>query len=266
MTSRKLILAFALLSLAALSIGKASAQTATVGAPTPLTGAEPAKPKKEKPPRGGPKLESVLNKTLRLNGVDGELILARKKDALTIAKLTLSGETLSDASQRCEIQIRGESPIAVHSLGKVDGLLRFDADLPACPFRFDLLAGAVLTPPELSACVFQAANCQANPGGMWGPSSDELQKDAKAIAKERDRAEKTLAAELKALLERYKGKPEATELSGEEEAFAQRREEVCRAYSGEQTIGFCAARMTAARVAMLADRLAALKGKPDDTE
>ena len=67
------------------------------------------------------------------------------------------------------------------SVGRPDGLERFEADVPGLPFAFDVLDGAVLVPAQITACVFKAADCQTSPGGLWGPDATELQKDAATI-------------------------------------------------------------------------------------
>ena len=68
--------------------------------------------------------------------------------AVTIDKLQLAGEGVSDSSQRCVVDIVGETPIEATNVGRPDGLERFEAKVPACPISFDVLDGAVLVPPK----------------------------------------------------------------------------------------------------------------------
>ena len=128
---------------------------------------------------------------------------------LRIDKFSLPGEVISDPSRKCLIDIVGDAPIEAKSLGRPDGLARYEAEIPACPFSFDLLDGAVLVPAQNTACVFQAADCQASPGGLWGPDGASLENDAKSIERQRARADAAAARSLRTLQARLKGRPEA---------------------------------------------------------
>ena len=144
---------------------------------------------------------------------------------------------------------------------------RFQADVPACPFAFDILNGSALVPQQISACVFKAADCQTNPSGLWGPDGGSLEKDAADIAKERAQAEKAMGKLVRAIQDLAENNPDAQDLLRDQSAFAGQRDDACRDYVKESTHGFCAARMTEARTALLQARLEALApqaaGKPE---
>jgi len=250
------------------SIDAANAQLALPGAGDPTVAAlpdasAPAKPKAKPKPKAAleAKIDSVLGKTLKLNGTDGAMVIAKHGDALSVEKLTLKGESTADSGAPCTIDVRGDGPIALKSMGKVEGLAHYSIDFPACPLEFDLLDKATLVPQQSVACVFPAASCQANPGGLWGPGADELQTSAKEIAAKRQKADAVLSASLNALMKRDKGK-NAAKISSDEESFASLRDDICKDYDGEATLGFCGSRVTMARAVNLASQLAPAKTKP----
>jgi hypothetical protein len=79
----------------------------------------------------------------------------------------LAGESVSDPSQRCIVDIVGEKPIEATSEGRPDGLDRYDVDVPACPFTFDVVDGAVLVPSQITACAFKADESRRPVGARW---------------------------------------------------------------------------------------------------
>src|SRR5208283_2620054 len=93
---------------------------------------------------------SIDGKPLLLNGDAGLLQLSGSGQSLQVEKLRLAGESVSDPSQRCIVDIVGEKPIMATGVGRPDGLERFEVDVPACPFAFDVLDGAVLVPSSTS--------------------------------------------------------------------------------------------------------------------
>lgn len=202
-----------------------------------------------------PGAATVIGRTLLLNGANGQLQFSGRPDALRIDRFSMVGEVISDAKQQCRIDVGGGAPIEVKSLGRPDGLLRFSADIPACPFEFDVLDGAVLTPPQLRACVFQAADCQASPSGLWGPSGAALQTTAKPIEHARALAEAAMTANYRALDARLKDRAKADDLARDQARFSSDREDVCRDYSHESAHSFCATRLTEARAAFLKARI-----------
>ena len=205
---------------------------------------------------------AVVGRPLRLNGSQGQLLLSRHGKGLRIDKFSLPGEVISDPSQKCLIDIVGDTPIETKSLGRPDGLARYEAEIPACLFSFDLLDGAVLVPAQSAACVFQAADCQASPSGLWGPDGDNLESAAKSIERQRARADAAAARSLHRLQARLKGRPEADDLARDETDFAARRDDVCRDYEKEAVHGYCASRMAEAHAARLKARIEALERRP----
>jgi hypothetical protein len=202
-------------------------------------------------------LGSIDGRPLMLNGKAGLLQFSGGGETLQVDKLSLAGEGVSDPSQRCVVNIVGEKPIAATSEGRPDGLDRYDVDVPACPFAFDVVERSVLVPAQITACVFKAADCQTSPSGLWGPDGATLEGDAPAIGKRRTESEDAMARALRALEER-KDNPDATRLVREQSGFGGERDDICRDYAKEPAHGFCAATVTAARAALLEARLAAL--------
>ncbi len=199
-----------------------------------------------------------------LNGGAGLLQLSGQGQTLQVDKLSLAGEGVSDASQHCVVNIVGEKPIAATSDGRPDGLERYEVDVPACPFAFDVLDGAVLVPSQITACVFKAADCQTSPSGLWGPDGGSLDADVAAIGKRRTQAENATARALHELEELAKDNADAANLLKEQGGFAGERDDICRDYVKESAHGFCAASVTAAHAALLQARLAALSPEKAD--
>jgi hypothetical protein len=173
---------------------------------------------------------------------------------LQIERFSMLGEVISDPAQQCRIDVVGEAPIAIKNLGHPDGLQRFAADIPACPFEFDVLDGAVLVPRQIQACVFKKADCQANPSGLWGPDAASLVVDAKLKKEARANAEAAMSANYRTLGARLKDQ-RADALVDEQSRFAADREDICRGYLHEASHGFCTIRLTEARAAFLKARI-----------
>ena len=258
------------LGAAALAASGAGAQLALPGAaPAASEGAtaSPAKPKgagagkgaaaaaKSAKPGAAPSVASLAGRPLRLNGKSGQLQISGDDKTLRIDKLQLAGEGVSDPSQRCVVDIVGEKPIQATSVGRPDGLERFEADVPACPFSFDIVDGAALAPSQITACVFKAADCQTSPGGLWGPDGASLVGDAPKFAKERVEAERAMAKVVHAIEDRAKDSPDAADLIRDQNGFAGQRDDICRDYAKESVHGYCALRLTQARTALLEARL-----------
>ena len=90
-------------------------------------------------PGAAPGVAGLAGRPLMLNGKSGLLQISGDDKTVTIDKLRLAGESVSDSSQSCVVDIVGENPIQATSVGRPDGLERFEADVPACPFSFDVL-------------------------------------------------------------------------------------------------------------------------------
>jgi hypothetical protein len=262
------------LGAAALAASGAGAQLALPGAaPAASEGAtaSPAKPKgagagkgaaaaaKSAKPGAAPSVASLAGRPLRLNGKSGQLQISGDDKTLRIDKLQLAGEGVSDPSQRCVVDIVGEKPIQATSVGRPDGLERFEADVPACPVSFDIVDGAALAPSQITACVFKAADCQTSPGGLWGPEGASLAGDAAKFAKERLEADKAMAKALHAIEVRASDSPEAADLVRDQNGFPSQRDDICRDYDKESVHGYCALRLTQARTALLETRLGELE-------
>src|ERR1700677_1115808 len=258
---------------AALGCGVAQAQLALPGAAETSPTDAPAKPahakKAHKPasgklsPLAAPGSESIVGKPLLQNGLAGQLLFSGGDKSLQIDKFTLPGEVVSDPKQKCRIDIVSETPIEAKSEGAPDGLARYSADIPACPLTFDVLDGSVLVPAQTTACVFQAADCQASPSGLWGPEGVSLEKDAKVIAKARRRADASITQTLR-LIQEHDKQASSAAMTREQTDFASQRDEVCRDYASEARHGFCAARITEARAALLRKRAEELQHKGAD--
>jgi hypothetical protein len=258
---------------AALATGGACAQLTLPGAaPAAPEGAKvaPAKPKhrssgasateardagKGVEADAGAGVASLTGRALMLNGKLGLLQISGDDKTITIDKLQLAGEGVSDSSQRCVVDIVGETPIEATNIGRPDGLERFEAKIPACPISFDVLDGAVLVPTQITACVFKAADCQTSPGGLWGPDGASLVGDAAKIVKERAAAEKAMGKTFHTIEDRAEGSPQAADLVRDQNGFAGQRDELCRDYAKESLHGYCGLRVTEARAALLRTRL-----------
>lgn len=243
-----------------------AAQLALPGAAAPpAAAAKPAaKPKKSahaaKPAisraAAPPDIADLAGRPLMQNGSSGLMQISGSGQTVRIDKLKLTGEGVADSSQKCEVDIVGETPIEAVSVGRPAGLERYEASVPACPFAFDVLNGAVVVPAQITACVFKAADCQTSPGGVWGPDAGTL--DAAQIAKRRMAAEKALGKALRDLQARAEDNPDAANLLNDQNAFPGQRDDECRAYVKESSIGFCGAVLTEGRAAFLETKLAEL--------
>jgi hypothetical protein len=239
----------------------AAAQLALPGAvaPNPAGTVEKApglhKRHEAAPTYAPPGAATVTGRALLLNGANGLLQLSARAGALRIDRFTMVGEVISDSTQQCRIDVGGGATIETRSVGRPDGLLRFEADIPACPFEFDVLDGAVLVPAQLQACIFKEADCQASPSGLWGPAGASLATDAKPIEHARARAEAAMVANYRALDARLSDRTKADDLAREQNRFLSDREETCRDYSRETAHNFCATRLTEARAAFLKARM-----------
>src|SRR5271169_6392239 len=269
MTRRFWLLSCGLIA-AALAASEAGAQLMLPGAaPAEPQGAtaSPAKARSAGAARGAgasakgvkpgatPGVASLAGRPLMVNGKSGLLQISGDDKTVTIDKLQLAGESVSDSSQRCVVDIVGEKPIQATNDGRPDGLERFEADVPACPFSFDIVDGAALAPSQITACVFKAADCQTSPGGLWGPDAASLVGDAAKFAKERVEADKAMSKVVHAIGDRAADSPEAADLMRDQNGFAGQRDDICRDYAKESVHGFCALRVTQARTALLETRL-----------
>jgi hypothetical protein len=122
----------------------------------------------------------------------------------------------------------------------------------------DVLSGALRVSTPKGACLFEQADCHADPTGLWGPSGDSFsESQVKSIERERSNLEKSTRAHFRILLNKYKKDKAAAQAAViEQAAFSANRAQTCRDYDREETHGFCALRLTEARDYLLQSRLA----------
>jgi hypothetical protein len=239
----------------------AVAQLALPGAVAPgQAGAVEKVPRAARTPKAAaafapPDVAAVVGRPLLLNGANGGLQFSGGADALRIDRLTMLGEVISNPTQQCRIDVGGGAAIETKPLGRPDGLLRFSVEAPACPFEFDILDGAVLVAPQLQACVFKEADCQASPSGLWGPAGNALGAQTKQLERARSLAEAAMVADYRALSARLSDPAKVNDLARDQSRFSSDREETCRGYSQESAHSFCATRLTEARTAFLRARI-----------
>jgi hypothetical protein len=243
----------------------ATAQVVLPGAaePTPV-GQEQApvrraKPKPKVEPVTAASEDAVIGRPLLLNGVKGKFLIARTGGELR-AQITLAGDKLSAATEACGVDLGGGQPVALRSVGRPEGTLRYEVVAEACPFQIDILDGAVLATAPAGACRFAEVDCKADPRGMWGPPAADLETRVPEIEAQRASADRAVRASFKELLGRVqktKDKVAIRTLAGEQAGFTSNRDMTCRDYAREAVHGFCSARYTQSRAASLASRLGA---------
>ena len=217
-----------------------------------------AQPRKPGPPPGpvassvnAPGEEAIVGRRLHLNGKTGTVEFDYRDKALKVARLVLAGEGISKPAEACEVNVVAAS-LSPRQVGRPEGLLRYEMEVEACPFRFDILDGAVLTSSQAPICEFKAADCKVTPSGLWGPNPGNLVGDQlKAIEKARTTGELATRTNFKALLAQARDKTEVKRIAGEQAAFSSKRETICRDYAMESAHGFCATRLTQAHAASL---------------
>src|SRR4051794_3810741 len=238
-------------------------------APAPLPGSPseeaglpsaPAQPAAPPPPKPvvlkAPTEESVVGRELKLNGGSGSLRLDRAGRELG-AQITLAGRKLSQETETCAVKLGGGAPIPVTSLGRPEGLPRYELQAPACPITFDVLDGAVLVTAPTDACVIQEADCGVEARGLWGPEPASLIPKAKDIEQARGTADKAVRDNYKVLTQRA-GPQGVRPVVAEQASFSSEREPLCRPSLREGAHGFCNTRFTEGRAVALAARLGIL--------
>lgn len=272
-------------ALAALVVGVATPATAQLAlpgavAPTPegtVTSAAP-KPKKKRVSSGemgeargpavmpkAPSEDTILGKSLKLDGAGSAIEFARSGADLQVAKLTLAGDRLSRSGEECRVEVAG-MPLKLTARNSGSGLRRYQIEFPACGFTFDVLDGAILVTNEGKACEIKAADCRADPSGLWGMAETEFDpKKAPDMLGARARVEKTVRGNFRTLYDRNKkDKPVRDFVVREQAGFSSWREEVCRTYTKESEFGYCALRLTEARAIALGAQLASGVKVPEE--
>jgi hypothetical protein len=241
----------------------AQAQMLLPGAPEPTPAGQEqapvrkAKPKPKVEPVRAASEDAVTGRTLLLNGSKGKFVIERTGGGIS-AQVTLAGEKISAPTESCSVDLGAGQALTLQSAGRPEGTLRYDVMAAECPFQIDILDGAILASGPSAACRFQAADCQADPRGMWGPSAADLEQRLPEIEASRASADKAVRASFKELLSRVqktKDKVAIRTLAGEQAGFTSNRDMICRDYSREAAHGFCSARYTEFRAAALSARL-----------
>lgn len=217
-------------------------------APNPA-GAVPTKPKpvELKPPSE----ETILGHQLSLDGESGVIAFQRGAGkGIEITRLSLAGEQLSHRGEACRVDVVADSPIQAKLSGRPDGLSHYEVDIAACPFSFDVLNGAIMVRRVPPGCDFPAADCRIAVAGLWGPPGKSFGPDqVKQFERERGHAETSLRTSFHALLTSTgKDKEAVKKIASEQAGFSSARDETCRKYLGEDVHGFCALRITQARI------------------
>jgi len=198
---------------------------------------------------------TVIGAPLFQGGNSGRLVIERVDDTSFAARLRVEGTQISDPGHACAVELGMSEPVALTDLGAPLGMPRYQLAAPICPMAFDVLEGAVLVANHEASCTFSAADCQGRIGGLWGPQAQALIAQAKDIERRRSREERNLRDKFRSLLKRLSGN-ELREAAAEQAGFSSEREMLCRDYAGEVSHGFCAERVTAARVVAVDARLA----------
>ncbi|PWB83277.1 MAG: hypothetical protein C3F11_07445 [Methylocystaceae bacterium] len=201
--------------------------------------------------------DTIVGRTLYLDGSRSSIELQRQGATLEVAKLALTGDRLSRSGESCRVEVT-EAPLKLLPRETGSGLRRYDVDFPACPFSFEALDGAILVTSERGACELAKADCRTDLNGLWGMGAAEFDpKRANDMHALRARVEQTVRNDFKALYDKNKdNKTLRKELVREQAGFSSRREEICRSYVEEADFGYCALRVTEARALALGTQLA----------
>lgn len=212
-----------------------------------------------------PSEDTIIGKGLTRDGTGSVMTLARAGADLQVTKLIFSGDRLSRSGEECKVEISG-MPLKVTPRESGSGLRRYQIDLPACDFTFDVLDGAVLVTNKGKACEIKQADCRADPEGLWGTGASEFDpKKASEMMGARARVEKTVRGNFRVLFDRNsKEKELRAYLVREQAGFSSWREEICRSYAQESDYGYCALRLTEARAIALGAQLAKGVKLPED--
>ncbi|PPD45875.1 MAG: hypothetical protein CTY15_03210 [Methylocystis sp.] len=244
-------------------------------APTPegtVTGPSGApKPKKKRVTSGemgessghavmpkAPSEDTVVGKTLKLDGNGSAIEFSRDGADLQVAKLSLAGDRLTRSGEACRVEVAG-MPLKLTTRDSGSGLRRYQISFPACAFTLDVLDGAILVTNDGKACELKEADCRADPSGLWGMQESEFDpKKAEEMLGARAKVEKTVRSDFRVLYDRNKKEKLIRDFVVEKQAsFSSWREEVCRSYFKESEFGYCALRLTEARAIALGAQLAA---------
>lgn len=265
------------LVLAAAPAPYANAQMALPGAvaPTPAGTMTSSKPKNYAGGMGearvkavmpkAPSEDTILNKTLKLNGAGSEIQITRAGTDLQVGKLVFVGDRLSRSGEQCRYEAPG-APLKLSTKESGAGLRRYQVDFPGCAFSFDVLDGAILATNDGKICEIKSADCRIDPDGLWGMAETDFDpKTAGDMLGARAKVEQTVRSNFRALYDRNKADKALRAFVVREQAnFSSWREEVCRSYAKESDFGYCALRLTEARVISLGAQLASGIKQPEE--
>lgn len=196
--------------------------------------------------------EAILGKALHRNGNHGEATFSKTASGYGM-KLSLDGFRPANLVEPCSVSF-GDAPLPVTALGRPSGVPRYRLEAPICPIVFDVLDGAFLVVEPNEPCVVEAAQCRIDPRGLWGPDARVISGQAKEIESARGAAERAVREGYRTLTARSDA-VEQRSIAREQAGFSAEREIICRDFQREGQLGFCAARITAARAAYLRARL-----------
>ena len=195
--------------------------------------------------------ETIVNRDLKLNGSSGTIRIERAgRSADLKARLVLPGTRLSQPGEACTVKLDDAVPLTAR--GRTDGLARYEFEMSACPIAVDLVDGALFV--KAGACSIEPSDCRVEASGLWGPEPAALMAQARTIEQDRGQADRAVRENYKALTQRARPQ-DVRAVVGEQAAFSSEREMACRSYAREAIHGFCNARYTEARAALLASRL-----------
>lgn len=267
------------LALLAFSTPRAAAQMALPGAVAPTPVGTVTKTVKPKSRSGGgmgearvkavmpkaPAEDALIDKTLKLDGVGSEIQITRAGADFQVAKLVFTGDRLSRSGEQCRYEAPG-APLKLSARESGAGLRRYQVDFTDCAFSFDVLDGAILATNDGKICEIKSADCRIDPEGLWGMGENEFDpKTAVDMLGARAKVERTVRSNFRALYDHNKGdKPLRAFIVSEQAGFSSWREEICRTYARESDFGYCALRLTEARVISLGAQLASGIKQPDE--
>ncbi|RFB77956.1 hypothetical protein [Methylovirgula sp. 4M-Z18] len=210
-----------------------------------------------------PTQDTVTGHSIYLNGIAGEMQLDKVDSAdksnvtLKISKLSFAGDKITSQAESCKVDIAPATAITAHDVSQPGTLKSFQTDLAGCAFSFDVMDGAIRVHKLDAVCVFKAADCQADPSGVWGPSPAAFGPDKIAeLGRNRAAAENAIRKDYKVLMEKaHKEKGDVKPIAHEQASFSSERAQTCSDYSREGQHGFCDTAFTEARAALLNVRL-----------
>ncbi len=212
-----------------------------------------------------PAEDALIDKTLKLDGVGSELQITRAGTDFQVGKLVFVGDRLSRSGEKCRYEAPG-APLKLSARESGAGLRRYQVEFSDCAFSFDILDGAILATNDGKICEIKSADCRIDPEGLWGMGENEFDpKTAVDMLGARAKVERTVRSNFRTLYDRYKGdKALRAFIVSEQAGFSSWREEICRSYVRESDFGYCALRLTEARVISLGAQLASGIKQPEE--